>query len=208
MVHRRQVDDETLIFGVHGALWGNAMTWWDHSTGSVWSQPFGEAILGPRKGQRLELMSSQFTTWQSWLESNPETLALAVPAGPSGFDLSVLVLVVDFGDEARSYPVETLRSVGVANDVVADVPIAVVIDPTDPDRWDVFSRVLDDDVVVELAVDGGVLVDEITGSRFDPVIGQALDGPLRGQTLNRLPAFTSFAGDVETFWPDAEVWEP
>ncbi len=62
MVHRREVNGETLVFGVHGALWGNAMTWWDHSTGSIWSQPLGEAIAGPLKGETVELLPSQFTS--------------------------------------------------------------------------------------------------------------------------------------------------
>ena len=43
MVHRRDLNGEVLVFGNQGALWGNAMTWWDHETGTVWSQPLGEA---------------------------------------------------------------------------------------------------------------------------------------------------------------------
>ena len=90
MVHRRQLGDDTLVFGVHGALWGNAMTWWDHDTGSVWSQPLGEAIAGPRKGETVELLASSFTTWSAWSSDNPDTLALDAPGGNSGFDLGEL----------------------------------------------------------------------------------------------------------------------
>ena len=76
MVHRREIDGEELVFGNQGALWGNAMTWWDHGTGSIWSQPIAEAILGPRKGDRLELFPSTLTRWGPWREAHPETLAL------------------------------------------------------------------------------------------------------------------------------------
>jgi len=207
MVHRRQVEDETLIFGVHGALWGNAMTWWDHSTGSVWSQPLGEAILGPRKGQKLDLVSAQFTTWDAWVTAFPETLALDAPAGPSAFDVAEFVLVVDFDTEARGYGVVVLRRTGVVNDTIAGVDVAVVSDPTDPERWVVFSRQLDNDVV-ELEIAGEMLRDIKTGSLFEPVRGGAVEGPLVGQNLNQLPAFTSFPGDFDTFWPDAELWQP
>jgi len=207
MVHRREVGSETLVFGVQGALWGNAMTWWDHSTGSIWSQPLGEAIAGPRKGQTVDLLPSEFTTWGAWRDEHPGTLALDAPAGPSGFDLGDFHLVVDFAEEARAYPVPDLRQVGVVNDVVAGVEIAVVSDPTDPDRWAVFSRRFGDDVV-ELAVDGDVLRDTVTGARFDPARGQALDGPLEGEFLGQLPALTSFPGDYDTFWPDGTVWSP
>jgi hypothetical protein len=34
MVHRRIVDGEEVVFGNQGALYMNAMTWWDHTTGS------------------------------------------------------------------------------------------------------------------------------------------------------------------------------
>ena len=112
MVHRRQVGNETLIFGVQGALWGNAMTWWDHSTGSIWSQPLGEAIAGPRKGQTVELLSSQFTTWAAWVDAHPDTLALAVDAGPSRFDLGDFYLVVDFTEEVRAYHDPIAEKVG------------------------------------------------------------------------------------------------
>jgi len=207
MVHRRQVDNETLVFGVHGALLGNAMTWWDHDSGSIWSQPTGEAIAGPRKGQRVELLPSTFTTWGAWVEANPDTLALEGPAGPSGFNLDEFEIVVDFSTDSASYPVRSLKSVGVVNDVVADLPIAVVSDPNDPDRWAVFLRRVDDQELT-LSIEDGELVDAETGTTWDPVRGFGLEGPLKGEILDLLPAITSFPGDVDTFWPGARRWRP
>ena len=207
MVHRREVGGETLVFGVHGALWGNAMTWWDHSTGSIWSQPLGEAIAGPRKGETVELLPSEFTSWGAWRDKHPDTLALDAPAGPSSFDLGDFYIVVDFTDEVRAYPVTTLRKAHVVNDVVAGLEIAVVIDPTELDRWAIFSRRFGG-AVVELEVEGEVLRDRLTGTTFDPARGFALDGPLAGETLDILPGLTSFPGDYDTFWPDGTVWEP
>ncbi len=204
MVHRRTLGDDTLVFGVHGALWGNAMTWWDHDTGSIWSQPTGEAIAGPRKGDTVELLPSQFTTWSAWLADHPDSLALDAPGGNSGFDLGDFHIVVDFGAEARSYPVADLRRVNVVNDVVAGVEIAVVSDPTSPQSWNVFSRRVGDNLV-ELAVEGDVLVDTVTGTTFDPARGLPLGGPIT-EIMDILPALTSFPDDVATFWPNAEVW--
>ena len=76
MVHRRSIDGEEVVFGVQGALLGNAMTFWDHDTGSVWSQPSGEAVAGPRLGQRLETLPISYTTWDAWRDLHPGTLAL------------------------------------------------------------------------------------------------------------------------------------
>ena len=207
MVHRRQIGDETLIFGVHGALWGNAMTWWDHGTGSIWSQPLGEAIAGPRKGQTVDLMASEYTTWAAWRDEHPGTLALDAPGGPTGFDLGDFYIVVDFTEEARAYPVPDLRRAGVVNDVVAGLEIAVVSDPTEPERWAVFSRRFGGSVV-ELETAGDVLRDTTTGATFDPNRGFALDGELSGEALDLLPGLTSFPGDFDTFWPDGSVWSP
>jgi hypothetical protein len=205
MVHRRELGGTTLVFGNQGALWGNAMTWWDHDTGSVWSQPIGEAILGPRKGAQLELLPSTLTTWDAWRTAHPGTLALDVPGWATGFHLEDMAVVVDLGVEAGAYFIPALREVGVVNDVVAGVEIAVVIDPDDPARWVVFSRRLDAEVVeLELTADG--LVDTVSGTIFDPFLGVGRSGPLQDQTLDQLPGFTSFPSDYTTFFPDGKRW--
>ncbi len=206
MVHRRDLNGEVLVFGNQGALWGNAMTWFDHDTGTVWSQPLGEAIVGDRKGQGLELMASQLTSWETWKQDHPDTLTLDAPASPSRFDdLSFLSIVVDFTEEVGVYSVAALNAWGPANDVVAGVPIAVVIDPDKNDRWKVFHRRVGD-ARLTLSISDGVLVDNETGTRWDPGTGLALDGPLAGKILDSLPGFTSQESDARTFWPDAKYW--
>ncbi len=205
MVHRREIDGREIVFGNQGALWGNAMTWWDHDTGSVWSQPIGEAIAGPRKGETLELLPSTLTTYGRWKAENPGGLALNVPGRRSGFDLDDMAIVVDFGDEAAAYFIPSLREDGPVNDSVAGVPIAVLTNPDAPEQWVVFSRRLDD-ITLTLAVEDGKLVDLNTGTTWDPVRGIALDGPLKGEVLDLLPGFTSFPQDFFTFWPVGRLW--
>jgi len=204
MVHRRELNGETLIFGNQGALYGNAMTWWDHRTGSIWSQPRGEAILGPLTGVRLELLPSTLTTWGDWTAEHPASLALDVPGGAAGAGLDEMAIVVDLGTEVVAYHVRPLREVGVVDDVVAGVDIAVTIDPDDPQRWVVFSRRLDEGTVqLEEAPDG--LLDRVTGSIFDRR-GVGRSGPLRGEVLDRLPAFTIFPKDFPTFFSEGRSW--
>ena len=194
------------MFGNQGALFGNAMTWWDHDTGSVWSQPRGEAILGPRKGERLELLPSTLTTWEAWKTAHPDTLALDVGARRSGFDLARMAVVLDLGTETVAYSIPSLREVGVVNDVVAGLEVAVVIDPDDPNRWVVFSRRLDNEVVVlDIGPDG--LFDVTSGTTFDAFLGLGRSGPLADQNLSRVPAFTSFPEDYVTFFPGQRFWD-
>ena len=119
LVHRRPVDgiaagtadtasETAAVFGNQGALYHGAMTWYDHDTGSVWSQPLGMAIAGPAAGRVLPLLSSQLTTWKEWRTAHPDTLALVVgePAPPfrgrrPGPEHIVGVVV---GDAAAAWP--------------------------------------------------------------------------------------------------------
>jgi len=208
MVHRRIIDGQEVVFGVQGALWGNAMTFWDHDTGSVWSQPLGEAIAGPRKGQKLEALPVSYTTWEAWLEIHPNTLALDAPGGTTGFNLEQMAIMLDLADDAVAYRYPDLVAAGVINDVVAGLEIAVVADPADPDRWGTFARRLGDDTVLTLVIENGILLDQETRTVWDPVRGLGKEGPLAGESLGVLPGFTVFPRDFDTFWPDGRFWQP
>ena len=200
MVHRREVEGMELVFGNQGDLWGNAMTWWDTETGSIWSQPIGEAILGPRTGERLELLPSSLSTWADWKQAHPDTLALDVESGFDGFDLEDMAIVVELGPDSKAFPIPELRQVVVANEVVNDIPVAVVLEP-DSDRWKVFSRRLDTDVVELEMVDGELR--EVGGTRrFDLGRGIPLGDTTEG--LDQLPGFTSFPQEVRPpSWPNS-----
>ncbi len=211
MVHRREVNGQPIALGNHGALWGNAMTWFDHETGSVWSQPLGEAIAGPLKGTTLELLPSTLTEWSDWRDEHPDTFALDAPSTFAGFDLESMSVVVEFSEDSMAFPVPLVRRVGVANEVIirtgdggGELPVAVVVQP-EGDNWAVFSRTLDDRVV-ELALDAGVLVETGGDGRWDPFSGLDLGGS--GENLDLLPGFTSFPADYTTFFPAGSVWQP
>ena len=153
MVHRRELDGQELVFGNQGDLYRNAMTWFDHDTGRVWSQPLGEAILGPLKGERLELLPSTLTSWSAWTEIHPYTLALDVPGPRSGFTLDTMQIVVEFGTEVVAYRVETLKQIGPINGVVAGLEIAVLTD-----------------------IESGTVFDPVSGRSLEgPLLGQNLD---------------------------------
>ena len=204
MVHRREIEGREVVLGNHGALWGNAMTWWDHETGSVWSQPLGEAIMGPLAGTRLELLPSTLTEWGDWLEAHPDSLALQAPSVFSGFDLETMAVVVELGPDSVAYPVPDVRVAGVVNGEVNGVAVAVSLDP-DGDNWAVFSRQLDERVV-ELTFDGEVLRDRAGDGSWDPVTGLGVDGT--DQNLDLLPGFTAFPRDYVTFFPQGAFWQP
>ncbi len=204
MVHRREIDGRPIVLGNQGDLWGNAMTWFDHETGSVWSQPLGEAILGPLTGETLELLSSTVLEWGEWRALHPDTVALDAPAQNYGFSLDQMAVVVEFGADSVAFPVVDVRAAGVANTTIGDVPVAVTVDP-DGDTWAVLSRRLGDRIV-ELGRDGDRLVEIGGDGRWDAARGLGVDGT--GDGLDLLPGFTSFPDDYVTFFPDGSFWHP
>lgn len=203
MVHRREIDGEEVVLGNQGALFGNAMTWFDHATGSVWSQPTGEAILGPLTGARLELLPSTLTSWGAWRRAQPQTTALPAAGGYSGFDVDDMLVAVVLDEDAVAFPVAQLRRHGVVNTVVAGVPVAVAAESQPGGWWGVHSRRLDDRVVtLELADE---LLIEVGGNgRWDPVRGVAQGG---GESLDPLGAMTIFPRDYPVHFPNGRVWD-
>jgi hypothetical protein len=181
------------------------MTWFDHDTGSIWSQPLGEAILGPLKGTTLDLLPSTLIEWGEWKQLHPNTQALDAPGEPTRFSLDRMSIVVVFGTDAVAYRAKDLTN--VVNDTVSDIPVAIVLDPNIKGSWTVFSRTLDDGTIVDLSLgEEGELVDTISGTTFHISRGTGISGPLEEQVLDQLPAFTSFTKDYFTFYPDGRLW--
>lgn len=204
MVHRREVDGREIVLGNQGALFGNAMTWWDHDTGSVWSQPTGKAILGPLRGARLELLASTLTDWGTWRRSHPETLALDADGGPTRFDVDRMQIVLELGGDSLAVPVDALRQAGVVNTEVGGVAVAFAAEPSAGGWWAVYSRRLDERVV-SLALRDGVLVEVDGPGRWDPVHGLPLES---GQRLDPLGTLTIFPRDFPVHFPQGRVWSP
>jgi hypothetical protein len=51
----------------------------DDATGSYWSQLLAQAICGPRRGDRLEILPSRTVRWGAWKRKHPETDVLLPP---------------------------------------------------------------------------------------------------------------------------------
>ncbi len=189
------------MVGNQGDLYGNAMTWFDHETGSVWSQPLGAAILGPLSGTELELLPSQLTTWGTWRSSHPGTSALAAQVRRSGFALDQMLIAVEIDREALAVPVPDLRRAGVVEATVGEVPIALTMVG---DSWMVFALRHDGRTLRLFRGEVDDLVDG-EGGRWDQATGRSLAG---GEALGRIPAITVFPGDYRTFWPEGRVLIP
>ena len=77
VVYGRELDGQLLLFGNTSALYESDLVMYDHGSGSYWFQVIGEAIVGPRTGDRLSVLPSVTTTWGRWKQLYPSTRVLS-----------------------------------------------------------------------------------------------------------------------------------
>jgi hypothetical protein len=186
----------------------NAMTWYDHETGSVWSQPWGRAIRGPLKGVKLNLLPFQLTSWGSWKAAHPETLVMTNDLERLGgwrkeFREDFVVGLILAGN-ARAYYFKDVEKLGLINDELGDIPIMVW---AQGDQYQAFVRQVDDQVLT-FRLEGEALVDQETGSVWDLTRGMAVDGSLGGKSLQAVPSLSSFDWAWEDFYPEGDFYHP
>ena len=184
-----------------------AMTWWDHETESIWSQPWGMAIHGPLEGTRLRLIPARIVPWFTWLDDHPDTLVMEVEGRGSGSRESFsagYVIGITLGEHARAYPFKPASKAGVINDWVGPFPLLVSVDP-DTKAVYVYLRSVGDQQL-EFTRRDGRLIDVQTGSVWEPARGLAVEGPLRAEVLQQVPYITSFDWAWEDFYPHSEFY--
>ncbi|RME84090.1 MAG: DUF3179 domain-containing protein [Caldilineae bacterium] len=207
-MHDRRIDGKPEVFGNAGGLFMTAMTWYDHSTRSIWSQPWGRAIRGPRTGTELRLLPSQITTWSRWEAEHPETLVMV--NGIGGLRMSVaefrenFVIGLKLEDRAKAYPYPVVKELGVVNDHLGEFPVVVW---ADEHEYRAYLR-LAGDLTLTFEREGEKLRDVETGSVWDAARGIALEGPLAGTLLQQVPNLTAYDWAWFDFYPDSAFFEP
>ena len=170
-----------------------AMTWWDHGTESIWSQPWGMAIDGELKGTRLKIISTSLVPWGTWLADHPDTLVLETDKVPFKYAQEFnddFVVGISLGEHARAYPFELASEEAIINDWVGPFPVVVLVDK-ETKGIQVYIRGVGD-IELEFAFEDGLLVDLQTGSAWDKGNGFSVDGPFEGESLREVPYVSSF----------------
>ena len=215
MVYAREIEGETLTFGVSGKLLMNGLVMYDRETDSMWSQVSGEAIYGSYQGAGLTILPALMTTWSSWLEEHPDTMTLDKegreeygfdPYEPYYGDDSVglfgrsvnddrldakeLVTGVIVEGRAKAYPFLELSKSPVINDEVGGVSLLVAFD-SESRSATIFSRTVSGRTLT-FETRNSNLTDVETGSVWSPLTGRALKGELAGDRLSVTPSITLF----------------
>ncbi len=218
LVHDRRLDGTLKTFGNQGALFMNALTFWDHETKSIWAQPWGTAIAGDLKGSTLTLLPFSLDTWGAWLEAHPDTTVVEDERGKVFLPDLIpydYVIGVSIKEDASSYYVNSLLDTTVLNHNVGENPIVVITNP-ETRKVRVFLRrttgtpadktAIVPDLFTFEGTDDGRMRDLQTGTIWEFERGLALEGPLRGTVLQQVPYITSFDWAWADFFPETVVW--
>lgn len=183
------------------------MTWFDHETGSIWSQPWGQALEGELKGIQLQIIPYSLVPWSTWLQEHPDTLAL-IPDEAYGqqFTSDNFVAGVSIGNVARAYPYRTIAEAIVVNDNLGEIPLVIHTNP-ETRSIHIFVRQLSDGTLLTFEGDADTMVDSLTNSTWD-ALGLAIEGELRGQALREIPYVSSFDWAWLDFYPHSDFYNP
>jgi hypothetical protein len=225
-VYVREIEGRETTFGVSGALWRDALIFFDRETESYWSQIDGRSLTGDHKGKRLTKYPSLQTRWGEWKKMHPETLVLKPDnrsrngspyahyfddpdrmgvLGTKNPDKRLpgktLVLGIEAGGAFAAVPLDRMQKKGVL-ELDADGPVVAIRSP----GGDGFAyRPVADRMRLHFAFDGGRLIDRETGSRWDPAAGKAVAGPMAGISLPRVDARKIFWFVWAGFHPETTV---
>jgi len=204
----------------------------DDQTGSWWQQVTGEALHGPLKGRRLDLVFHDEISFADWRREHPggrvlkpddsapwrefsenweaDTARLPVvtpvgkgePLGPRE-----VVVGVRLGDRAKAYPLSALQKQSPVEDTVGGVPIVLVVGG-DGRSVRTFERTLDGREIHLFRKPGAeplALVDAETGSEWT-FAGEAAGGPLRGKKLGKVFVLKDYWFDWKAYNPRTAVY--
>jgi hypothetical protein len=113
------------------------------------------------------------------------------------------VLTIALDGQAKAYTMPALRKSPALQDRVAGRPVLVTFDRNSL-AASVFSRQVDGRVL-DFRYEARPVVDLQTGTRWDPLTGIALAGPLRGERLAQLPSTWSYWFAWRRFHPQTAI---
>lgn len=222
-VFRPIVDGRDEDFRLVGMDHFNAM-FEDGTTRSWWRQATGEAVAGPRKGQRLTELPSRQMTLSAWLRLHPASLVMQPDTafrkryedladfdnGKIDSDLErrdsaswqpkswVVGILAD--NHAKAYDWNRLAAEGMIHDSLPGLPLLLLLEPDGQSfhAWD--RRVNGRALRFQVSADGYFITDLDTRSVWD-MNGMCLQGSLKGSRLQGVRAYQEFWHSWKTFQP-------
>lgn len=182
----------------------------DLETRSLWSHLLGQAMRGPLKGKELEMLPSVMTDWATWHMQHPDTTVLNLRRTSNRYQRnfyrqpSQFVIGMAAGGSARAWPLDQLVNHPVVNDTFGVDPILIIFMRDSATALAFDRRVKGQTLTFRTAE--GKLLDEQTGTQWDPASGQAVAGPLQGEYLARRIGVVSYRRAWRDFHPESSYW--
>jgi len=230
-VWRAEIDGRRLRFHLTGINNQNFLMR-DEQTGSWWQQVTGEAVFGPLKGRRLELVFHDEIPFGLWRREHPHGRVLRPQEGVPWREFSKdweadtaklpvvtparagdplppreLIVGVHLQGAAKAYPLAALQRQSPVADSVGGIPIALVVGE-DGRSVRAFERRLDGRELDLFAKPGPPplrLLDAETGSEWS-FAGEAVSGPLAGKKLPRVYTLKDYWFDWQAYHPGTAVY--
>jgi len=182
--------------------------------------------------KKLEIVPAVQTSWQQWVNLHPDTLVLdkSVSHGSDVYDgyysgrsagiigesnkddrlpKKELVMGMTVDGLAKAYPFITISQQPVINDHFAGEDVVVTFDPTS-ESGAAFVRRFEGRVLTFEPAPGiaelAMMRDLVAGSLWQVLTGQAVEGELFGERLERLPSHYSFWFAWNDFHPATELF--
>ncbi|MCS4538767.1 MAG: DUF3179 domain-containing protein [Thaumarchaeota archaeon] len=232
---KSRVDGKELTFGTSGNLVNSNLLMYDKQADGNWPQILGMAINGPSKGNVLQQVALDWTTWEMWKTKHPDTKVLSTNTGyvrsygsdpygsyrqQRGYYFEEYVLFPVMAADTRFHPKKVV--VGVSS---GDSYLAV---PKDEFRAKKIENIIvgsepvvllyeeELDVVrayssrigaetLEFSMEGGKIVDRQTSSEWSPN-GISTKGRLANSRLKHVNYFDVLWFAWYAFYPKTQVY--
>lgn len=207
---------------------------YDRETESYWSHLSGKAIMGKYKGTQLKSLPVQHLKWSEWKKIHPDSKVLVKSrftnsssydrynnsldrlgiVGTVNFDRrldgkdKVLGLIVD--DMPLVFPHKYFIETNSVNYSIAGVSLLVVYSK-DAEVATAYNRQVGEQLLTfETAEssDGHYVKDIETGSLWNGLSGEAVEGKLKGKKLEALVGTQAFWFGWRGFYPRTAIWNP
>jgi hypothetical protein len=240
------VNGRSLDFGTTGRLRFSNLLMYDRQTESWWQQASGDAVVGELTGSQLTFLPASIVSWAEAREAFPQAQVLSRETGfprsygrnpyigydsitsspflfsgetPDQLPAMARVTTVELNGEAVAYPNAVLQELGVVNDTVGGVEVAVFWQPGLASALDsaeiaagqdvgangVFARQINGQTLTFSLVDGQIR-DEQTNSVWN-IFGEAVSGELAGEMLTAVVKVDHFWFSWAAFRPDTRIYQ-
>jgi hypothetical protein len=217
-------------FGVSGLLYNSNLIMYDKRTDSYWPQMSLVCAAGSRRGENLPTSKMMETTWGTWRQLHPQTLAVSSNTGydrnyyeypygsyksnnaiffPIENSLNTLpvksrVLAIIEEEASKAFAISNFVTFSIHHTNVGGTPIVIFGSSVHN-----FAMAYKTDKQFQLKsgeISSGDLVfeDIETGSEWN-IFGESTGGALTGQSLEKANSMIAFWFSVAAFYPEIEV---